>query len=161
MIGIGRYFVTFKEVFFYYFLLDTLSLSFIVNIIGLMGAIAILQDQFPFIANSFKYLGPICMFCNCGAYRIVIKHANFTRLQNIMFKVVNFANGMCYFGIGVYIMYFEHKLSKGMLPLMDSQFKDFSLLFVFSGLITYKEKCQLHNQFDHTNKLKYKYKLID
>jgi len=43
MVGIGRYFVTFKEVFFYYFLLDTLSLSLIVNIIGLTGVVLIFQ----------------------------------------------------------------------------------------------------------------------
>lgn len=40
-----------------------------------------------------------------GTFRIIIKHAKFKRWQNIIFKMVLIADGMCYFNIGVYMMF--------------------------------------------------------
>lgn len=48
------------------------------------------------------------------------------------------ANGVCYFNIGVYVMYTNYKLTKGTIPEMDSLSKDFCLLFVFGGLALFK-----------------------
>jgi len=42
MFGISKYFTTFKEVLYYYFLLDALSLSYIMNSMGFAGVIAII-----------------------------------------------------------------------------------------------------------------------
>jgi hypothetical protein len=124
--------------FFLYFLLDTVLISWIVSMIGLIGMLNVFQPRAPFFTETLKYLGPISSFCTAGAYRILIKHANFKRWQNILFKISIMADGMCYFNLGVYILYTNHKVSQGMDPSMDTLFKDFSLLFVFGGLSFFK-----------------------
>jgi len=85
-----------------------------------------------------QFLVPICLFILSGTVRIVIKHANFKHWQNIVFKIVIFTDGMCYFMIGVFIMYYNYQPSRGMAPAVDASFKDFSLLFVFGSLALYK-----------------------
>jgi len=73
-----------------------------------------------------------------GTIRVLIKHANFKNWQNLVFKMAIFADGLCYFGIGVYTMYINYRPTKGMVPSADSSFRDFSLLFVFGSLALYK-----------------------
>jgi len=85
-----------------------------------------------------RILAPLAAFSVAGSVRVIIKHANFSRWQNIMFKIVIFADGLCYFMIAVYIMYSDYKISSGMKPQMDSYYKDFALLFSFGGLAFYK-----------------------
>jgi len=89
-------------------------------------------------ARLNQILAPFTLFVMAGAIRVIIKHANFKNWQNLLFKMIIFADGMCYFGIGVYIMYFDFKPTKGMLPAADTSFRDFSLLFVFGSLSFYK-----------------------
>jgi hypothetical protein len=88
-----------------FFLMDTLALSLVVANIGLLGLVGPLEAADKLFANTVKYIGPVASFCVAGTVRIVIKHANFNRLQNIVFKIVVLADGMCYFGIGIYFMY--------------------------------------------------------
>jgi len=142
-------------------MLDSVALATIVLVLGLIGLTVSFADRNPFYVRILQIMGPITAFCTAGTFRIVIKYANFKRWQNIWFKIMIFTNGIVYFMIGAYIMYSNYKLSQGILPSIDSQYKDFSLLFVFSGMAFYKEICNLHNRFDLTNKLKYKYKLVD
>jgi hypothetical protein len=63
--------------------------------------------------------------------------------------------------VGFYIMYINYLPSKGMLPVIDASFKDFSLLYTFGSISLYKQFVNLHNSFDRTDKLKYVYKLIN
>ncbi len=116
MIAIGLFFVGIKEMFLYYFLLDTILVSWIASMLGFKGMLDVVQSRAPFFTTALKYLGPISSFCTTGTIRILIKHANFKKWQNIIFKTSIMANGMCYFNIGVYVMYTNHKLTKGMLP---------------------------------------------
>jgi hypothetical protein len=101
------------------------------------------------------------MFVICGTARVVIKNAYFNQWQNITFKFTVFGSGLCYFMIGIYIMFYDYKVTRGLSPATDTAWKDFTLLFVFGDLALYKEICNLHNRFDRTDKLKYSYKLVD
>jgi hypothetical protein len=121
-----------------YFLLDCLTLTLVVANIGLAGLVKPLATADPLFANTITYLVPITSFCMTGTIRVIIKNANFNRLQNIIFKIVILADGMCYFGIGFYFMYNNYSITRGMLPTIDTLYKDFSLLFVFCGLAYYK-----------------------
>jgi hypothetical protein len=89
-------------------------------------------------ARIVYVLVPIVFFTVAGTYRVIIKNGNFHKWQNVIFKFVIFADGLCCFMIGFYVMYFEFKLTKGMSPSTDSQIKDFNILFVFGGLALYK-----------------------
>jgi hypothetical protein len=138
MIASSLYFVNLKELLLYYFLLDTVLVSWIAFMIGFIGMIEVFQPRAPFFVAPLKYLGPISSFCTAGAFRVFIKYANFKKWQNIVFKITMMANGMCFFNIGVYTMYTNNKVTKGMLPALDSLSKDFCLLFVFGGLALFK-----------------------
>jgi len=144
-----------------YFLHDPVALSYAVAIIGFMGSANSSESTNPFFARTLQITGPITQFILTGTYRVIMKHANFKRWQNIIFKLVIFLDGLCFFALGFYIMYFDYRPSEGIALSIDSQFKDFSLLYVFGNLAYYKELCSLHNNFDRTNRLKYSYKLID
>jgi hypothetical protein len=81
---------------------------------------------------------PPTQFILTGTYRIIIKHANLKRWQNIIFKCVILLDGLCFFALGFYIMYSGYKPTKGILASVDTQFKDFSILYVFGNLAFYK-----------------------
>jgi hypothetical protein len=111
-------------------------------------------------AKIVRILVPITLFTLSGTVRVIIKWANFKKWQNIIFKVSLFISGLCYFMIGFYIMFINYLPSKGLSPVIDASFKDFSLMYVFGSLNLYKQFVNLHNSFDQTDKLKYDYKLI-
>jgi hypothetical protein len=90
-----------------YFLLDSLTLAVIVANIGLNGLVEPLAAADPLFANVLTYYVPLTSFFMTGTVRIVIKNANFNRLQNIIFKMVILADAMCYFGIGFYFMFYD------------------------------------------------------
>jgi hypothetical protein len=121
-----------------YFLLDSLTLASVAANIGLAGLVKPFSAADPLFAKTITYLVPITFFCMTGTIRVIIKNANFNKWQNIIFKIVILADGMCYFGIGYYIMYNNFAITDGMLPSIDSLCKDFTLLFVFGGFSYYK-----------------------
>jgi hypothetical protein len=121
-----------------YFLIDSLALALIAANIGLSGVLSPLSKADPFFANVLSYFGPFASFFVTGTIRIVIKKVNFNRWQNIIFKIVILADALCYFVLGFFLMYTNHKKTHGMLPKIDLLHKDFSLLFVFGGIAYYK-----------------------
>jgi hypothetical protein len=105
------------------------------------------------MTNTLRYLLPLALFVGLGTIRVIIKFANFSRWQNLGFKLFFFIGAICYFIIGFYIMYTDSKLTGGMNSVKDAAYKDFTLLYVFSGMALFKECCKLHNRFDSTDKL--------
>jgi len=51
-------------------------------------------------SKILKIVGPIVLFVLAGTIRVLVKHANFTNWQNLVFKITIFADGLCYFCIG-------------------------------------------------------------
>jgi hypothetical protein len=138
MLGISRYFSNLKEMMALYFLLDSIALSLVAAFLGFFGLTSSITRSSPLYATLMRIFVPIGLFVLSGTVRVIIKWANFKRWQNITFKVCLFMSGMCYFMIGFQIMYFNYQPSKGMLPSVDTSFKDFSLLYVFGSLSLYK-----------------------
>jgi len=97
-------------------LLDPLAVSLAVAIIGLNGFVQIIKTYDPFFANVIIYFAPITHFVSFGAIRVIIKFANFNWWQNIGFKLMFFADSICYFVIGFYIMYSDKKVTDGANP---------------------------------------------
>jgi hypothetical protein len=83
------------------------------------------------------YFVPILILVGAGHLRISFKRVRYTTWQIIGLKFCIYACAICYFMIGVYIMYQNWQATNGYNSNQDSKMKDFSLLFVFGSFSLY------------------------
>jgi hypothetical protein len=102
---------------------------------------------------------PIEIIFFVGNFRIMMLSVKWSKWRVILFKLVLLADSTVIFEIAAYYMSNDYKYTKGVDTELDSQIKDFVLLYIFGLFALFVELYSKMCDIDQTNELKFDYQL--